>query len=392
MNSISASLASLGYTPSGYNATAGTSATTASIVQAINNLYNDRYSSGQTAKSTELISDGYLKPSGTKIITDNGSNIDVSNYKYANVSVSVPSGYIKPSGNRSITSNGDYNVTAYEEVTVNVPVPSGYIQPSGTKSITSNGNGLDVTNYQYVNVNVPTGITPSGTKSITSNGSSIDVSNYKYVNVNVPVPSGYVNPSGTKTITSNGSSIDVSSYKYVDVDVPTGTTPSGTKSITSNGTYDVGSYKYASVNVASTTPTINLCSGMITNSKLDDSYYTSTTTLNKVLSGSGCFNTGTATESSASSAAKIEFNILQAGTYYVKIVRRARNVSSSHVNVFITPSGGSRTSYTSTLLTEPTAAWVEHTFAANDLLTIQISTATSNANYVESAAWTIMKK
>ena len=77
------------------------------------------------------------------------SNVNV------NVNVPIPDGYIKPSGNKSITANGTHDVTQYASVVVNVPVPSGYIKPSGSKSITENGTH-DVTQYASAVVNVET--------------------------------------------------------------------------------------------------------------------------------------------------------------------------------------------------------------------------------------------
>ena len=74
----------------------------------------------------------------------------------ANVNVPIPEGYIKPSGTKVITENGTHDAKAYESVNVNVPVPEGYIQPSGTLEVTENGT-FDVTDKASVNVNVESG-------------------------------------------------------------------------------------------------------------------------------------------------------------------------------------------------------------------------------------------
>lgn len=62
------------------------------------------------------------------------------------------SGYIKPTGTKSITTNGTHDVTEYASADVNVPNPS-----TGTKSITENGT-YDVTAFASANVNVSGGL------------------------------------------------------------------------------------------------------------------------------------------------------------------------------------------------------------------------------------------
>lgn len=121
-----------------------------------------------------------ITPTGTINITENDNDIDVTQYATANVN--VPQG-VFPSGNLEITENNTYDVTEYEEVTVAVPQPSGKITltenatdvdiseyatadiavpqgvfPEGTYEISDNGT-YDVINYANVDIDVPSDIT-----------------------------------------------------------------------------------------------------------------------------------------------------------------------------------------------------------------------------------------
>lgn len=106
---------------------------------------------------------GGITPTGTINITSSGTT-RVYEYEYASVAAGTagtPTVTKGPVSNNSIT------------VTPSVTNTSGFIQGgtvsgtgatvsaselvSGTKSITANGNGIDVTNYQSVNVNVSSG-------------------------------------------------------------------------------------------------------------------------------------------------------------------------------------------------------------------------------------------
>lgn len=89
-------------------------------------------------------------------VTENGTYTapsGVDGYSPVTVNVPIPEGYVKPSGTLEITQNGTHDAEAYKAVSVNVPVPDGYIQPSGTKEITENGTH-DVSQFASVNVNV----------------------------------------------------------------------------------------------------------------------------------------------------------------------------------------------------------------------------------------------
>ena len=172
----------------------------------------------------KTIPEGYIKPSGKKTISQNGTDIDVAEFAKVDVSVPIPKTVIEP---LSIIKNGTYTapdgVNGYSPIEVAVPVPDGYIKPSGTKSITANGTH-DAREYESVAVNVPIPngyIKPSGKKTISENGENINVSEYATVDVNVPIPSGYIKPSGTLEITENGS-YDITQLERVEVNIESG--------------------------------------------------------------------------------------------------------------------------------------------------------------------------
>ena len=112
--------------------------------------------SGTAEGGTEVIPDGYIKPTGTITITENGI-VDITTYASAEVNVPIPDGYIKPEGDILITENGvGIPIAEYKFAYVNVPVPEGYIIPSGNFEIVANGN-YNISDKETVSVNVPTG-------------------------------------------------------------------------------------------------------------------------------------------------------------------------------------------------------------------------------------------
>ena len=119
------------------------------------------------------IPEGYIKPNGTKNITENG-NHDVKQYEAVEVAIPIPEGYIKPSGAVQITSNGTHDIKQYASAEVNVPIPDGYIKPSGTLNITENGE-YDVTEKAgvVVAVDAPEPILQEKTVTPTKNEQSV---------------------------------------------------------------------------------------------------------------------------------------------------------------------------------------------------------------------------
>lgn len=118
--------------------------------------------------TTYDMSEGSAASLTSLTVTDNGTyDTTGTDYDgYDEVTVEVPASAVV-SGSKSITENGsDIDVTEYATVNVNVPIPAGYIVPTGAKSITENGTDIDVAQYATVNVSVsapaPTWQTLSG--------------------------------------------------------------------------------------------------------------------------------------------------------------------------------------------------------------------------------------
>ena len=114
----------------------------------------------------------YIIPSGTYTVSASGT-ADITNY----ADLSVPSGSAgSPALSVSEVTNHSVTVRASTIRTAGW-IPSGTVQGasrvisasdlvSGTKSITSNGTGIDVTNYETVDVSVPSGQPTLQTKSV----------------------------------------------------------------------------------------------------------------------------------------------------------------------------------------------------------------------------------
>lgn len=110
-----------------------------------------------------------------------------------NVPTEIPEGYIKPTGTKTITENGPHDVTQYASVEVNVPTESPQEPVLQAKSVTPTkvaqnvtaDNGYDGLSKVSVAAIPASYIIPSGTKEVTTNDTH-DVKNYASVRVNVP--------------------------------------------------------------------------------------------------------------------------------------------------------------------------------------------------------------
>ena len=187
-----------------------------SLITQIKSALANKAASGEglptQEKTVEITANGT-----TEVLPDDGyalSKVGVT------VNVPIPDGYIKPTGTLAITENGEQNVRQYEKVNVNVPIPDGYIKPSGTQSINQNGTH-DVTQYASVDVAVPDREVILQDIEVTENGTYAAAEGYDgigQVTVNVASGGGAPDPSDQYQRVEYITTAEEGTYPYIITD------------------------------------------------------------------------------------------------------------------------------------------------------------------------------
>ena len=259
---------------------------------------------------TPTVTEGYITQGTSGSVSVNGSGTrqlptrTSSDMSVNGATVTAPSGWYANNSSKSVANGTEGTPTATKgtvsnhsvSVTPSVTNTAGYINGgaktgtavtvsaselvSGTKSISANGTGIDVTNYEKVNVAVPAPTPTLQTKSktytpTTSQQTESVQADEGYdgidtVNVTVnAMPSGSAGtPTATKGTVSNHS-VTVTpkvtnTTGYITGGTKTGTgvtvsaseLVSGSQNITSNNTYDVTNLAEVVVNVSGSAPVI----------------------------------------------------------------------------------------------------------------------------------------
>lgn len=248
---------------------------------------------------TPTVTEGYITQGTPGSVSVNGSGTrqlptrTSSDMSVSGATVTAPSGWYANNSSRSVASGTEGTPTATKgtvsnhsvSVTPSVTNTAGYISGgtktgtavtvsaselvSGTKSISANGTGIDVTNYQKVNVAVPapslqtksktyTPTTSQQTETITADA-GYDGLDEVDITVNA-MPSGTAGtPSATKGTVSNHSVTVTPSVTnttgYITGGTKTGTAVtvsasdlvSGTYTVSASGTADITNYADLSV-------------------------------------------------------------------------------------------------------------------------------------------------
>lgn len=248
---------------------------------------------------TPTVTEGYITQGTSGSVSVNGSGTKQlptrtsSDMSVNGATVTAPSGWYANNASKSVASGTEGTPTATKgtvsnhsvSVTPSVTNTEGYISGgtktgtavtvsaselvSGTKSISANGTGIDVTNYQKVNVAVPAPSLQTKTKTYTPTTSQQTESvqadegydGIDTVNVTVnAMPSGTAGtPSATKGTVSNHSVTVTPSVTnttgYITGGTKTGTAVtvsasdlvSGTYTVSASGTADITNYADLSV-------------------------------------------------------------------------------------------------------------------------------------------------